>query len=149
MWTTMKNNFLWIQLLNFSSYLYRFCKYISYGFPIINFCNPGVHYETPCTTVGAVRWLTFIRNMVTLFMFAYSQILWLNTVMYKLGVLITVLLFSLVSVVYSYLCIVTGWINLIKFKTCYFFMLSFVTRSRLGWQKTGKQLPHFGRLRVV
>jgi len=21
---------------------------VSYGFPIINFCNPGVHYETPC-----------------------------------------------------------------------------------------------------
>jgi hypothetical protein len=21
---------------------------MSYGFPIINFCNPGVHYETPC-----------------------------------------------------------------------------------------------------
>jgi hypothetical protein len=25
-----------------------FRKYVSYGFPIINFCNPGVHYETPC-----------------------------------------------------------------------------------------------------
>jgi hypothetical protein len=22
-------------------------KYVSYGFPMINFCNPGVHYETP------------------------------------------------------------------------------------------------------
>ena len=32
-----------------SFYLYRFCKYVSCGFPIINFCNPGVHYETPCT----------------------------------------------------------------------------------------------------
>jgi len=31
-----------------SFYLYRFRKYLSYGFPIINFCNPGVHYETPC-----------------------------------------------------------------------------------------------------
>jgi hypothetical protein len=29
-------------------YLYRFRKYVSYGFPIINFYNPGVHYETPC-----------------------------------------------------------------------------------------------------
>jgi hypothetical protein len=29
-------------------YLYRFRKYVSYGFPVINFCNPGVHYETPC-----------------------------------------------------------------------------------------------------
>ena len=33
--------------LSFSFYLYRFGKYMSYGFPIINFCNPGVHYETP------------------------------------------------------------------------------------------------------
>ena len=31
-----------------SFYLYRFRKYLSYGFPIINFCNPGEHYETPC-----------------------------------------------------------------------------------------------------
>jgi hypothetical protein len=29
-------------------YLYRFRKYVSNGFPIIIFCNPGVHYETPC-----------------------------------------------------------------------------------------------------
>jgi hypothetical protein len=29
-------------------YLYRFCKYVSYGFPIINFCILGVHYKTPC-----------------------------------------------------------------------------------------------------
>ena len=31
-----------------SFYLYRFSKYVSYGFPIINCCNPGLHYETPC-----------------------------------------------------------------------------------------------------
>ena len=32
-----------------SFYLYSFCKYVYYGFPIIiNLCNPGVHYETPC-----------------------------------------------------------------------------------------------------
>jgi hypothetical protein len=31
-----------------SFYLYRFRKYVSYGFPTINFCNLGVHYETPC-----------------------------------------------------------------------------------------------------
>jgi hypothetical protein len=31
-----------------SFYLYRFRKYVSCGFPIINFWNPGVHYETPC-----------------------------------------------------------------------------------------------------
>jgi hypothetical protein len=36
-----------------SFYLYRFRKYVSYGFPIINFRNPGVHYETPCMFASA------------------------------------------------------------------------------------------------
>jgi len=36
------------QFLSYSFYLYRFRKYVSYGFTIINFCNPGAHYETPC-----------------------------------------------------------------------------------------------------
>jgi len=36
------------KILSLSFYLYRFRKYVSYGFPIINFCDPGVHYETPC-----------------------------------------------------------------------------------------------------
>ena len=27
---------------------------MSYGFPITNFCNPGVHYETPCMSVVVV-----------------------------------------------------------------------------------------------
>ena len=36
------------KFLSCSFYLYRFRKYVSYGFPIINVCNPGVHYETPC-----------------------------------------------------------------------------------------------------
>jgi len=31
------------KLLSCSFYLYR-----SYGFPIIIFLNPGIHYETPC-----------------------------------------------------------------------------------------------------
>jgi hypothetical protein len=47
MWTRMKNNLLGGGL-SCSFYLYRFRKYVSYGFPIINFCNHGVHYETPC-----------------------------------------------------------------------------------------------------
>jgi hypothetical protein len=34
--------------LSCSFYLYRFRTYVSYGFPIINFCNPRVQYETPC-----------------------------------------------------------------------------------------------------
>jgi hypothetical protein len=38
--------------LSSSFYLYRYRKYVSYGFPIINFCNPGVHYETPCIYMG-------------------------------------------------------------------------------------------------
>jgi hypothetical protein len=29
-------------------YLCRFRKYVSYVFPVTNFCNPGVRYETPC-----------------------------------------------------------------------------------------------------
>jgi hypothetical protein len=49
MWTTMKNNLLGKKFLSCSFYLYRYRKYMSYGFPIINFCNPGVHDETPCT----------------------------------------------------------------------------------------------------
>jgi hypothetical protein len=48
MLTTMKNNLLGKKFLSCSFYPYRFHEYISYGFPIINFCNPGVHYEMPC-----------------------------------------------------------------------------------------------------
>ena len=51
MWITMKNSLLGKKFLSCSFYLYRFRKYVSYGFPIINVCNPGVHYETPCTMV--------------------------------------------------------------------------------------------------
>ena len=47
MWTTMKNNLLGEKGLSCSFYLYRFRKYVPYGFPVINICNPGVHYETP------------------------------------------------------------------------------------------------------
>jgi hypothetical protein len=47
MWTTIKSKF-WGEKLSYSFYLYRFRKYVPYGFPLINFCNPGVHYETPC-----------------------------------------------------------------------------------------------------
>ena len=38
------------KIMSCSFYLYRFRKYVSYGFPIINFSNPGVYYETPCTS---------------------------------------------------------------------------------------------------
>ena len=48
MWTTMKNNLLGKKCFICSFYLYRFRKYVSYGFHIKNFCNREVHYETPC-----------------------------------------------------------------------------------------------------
>jgi hypothetical protein len=58
-WNVMKNNLLWKKFLSCSFYLYRFRKYVSYDFLIINFFNPGVHYETPCiiTTVFCVMTL--------------------------------------------------------------------------------------------
>ena len=34
---------------------------VSYGFPIINFCNPRVHYETPCNIFKSVRGSTVTR----------------------------------------------------------------------------------------
>ena len=46
-----ENNLLGKIFLSCSFCLYRFCNYVSYGFPIINFCNPGVHYEMPCRIV--------------------------------------------------------------------------------------------------
>ena len=49
MWTTINNNLLGKNCLSCSFCLYGFRKYVSSGFPIINFCNPGVHYETSCT----------------------------------------------------------------------------------------------------
>ena len=59
--TTMKNKLLGKKFLNCSFYLYRFHKYVSYGFPIINFCNPGVHYEMPCILL--THSLSFCKNI--------------------------------------------------------------------------------------
>jgi len=50
-----KTNY-WGKKWSCSFYLYRFRKYVSYGFPIINFCNPGVHYETPCI-IAHIKWI--------------------------------------------------------------------------------------------
>jgi len=50
MWTMMQNDLLGKKLLS-SFYLYRFHKHVSYDFSIINFCNPGVHYEMPCICI--------------------------------------------------------------------------------------------------
>ena len=56
MWTTMKNNLLGKHFFfSCSFYLYRFRKHVSYGFAIINFCNPGVHYERPCIKRSKLR----------------------------------------------------------------------------------------------
>jgi len=52
MLNTMKNTLLGKNFLRCSFYLYRFRRYVPYGFPIINFCNPGVHYETPCISAN-------------------------------------------------------------------------------------------------
>ena len=46
--TAMENNLLGKKVLSFCFYLYRFRKYVSYGFPIINCCNSGIHCEKPC-----------------------------------------------------------------------------------------------------
>jgi hypothetical protein len=51
MWNTTKNNVLGKKFLICSFCLYRFRKYMSYAFPIINFCNPEVHYEMPCACI--------------------------------------------------------------------------------------------------
>jgi len=34
-----------------SEFFLSFRKHVSYGFPIINFCIPGLHYETPCVYI--------------------------------------------------------------------------------------------------
>jgi len=56
--------------LRCSFYLYRFRKYVSCGFPIINFCNPGVHYEMPCRSKRLIRgtrrrWRNTVKNNLT------------------------------------------------------------------------------------
>jgi len=66
MWTTMKNNILGKQFLSCSFYLYRFREYVSNGFPIINFCNLGVHYETPC-----IIWRKWLRERASVLRYMY------------------------------------------------------------------------------
>ena len=60
MWNTMKNNLLGKIFLSCSFHLYRFRKYLSYGFPVIHFCNPEVHYETPCITATSYNTNTLV-----------------------------------------------------------------------------------------
>ena len=63
MWTTMKNNLLGKNFLSCYFYLYRFLKHVSYDFPIINFCNPGVHYETSCIMYLTAVLFTMVCDM--------------------------------------------------------------------------------------
>ena len=60
MWTTMENNLMGKHLLSCFFYLYRFRKYVSYGFPVISFYNHGVHYETSCMYVYVCIYIFFI-----------------------------------------------------------------------------------------
>ena len=62
MWTTLKNKLLGKKFLSCSFYLYRFFKCMSYGFPIINFCNPGVNYEMLCII------MLYIFNYISTFL---------------------------------------------------------------------------------
>jgi hypothetical protein len=57
MWTVMKNNILGKTFLSCSFYLYRFRKYVSFGYLIINVCIPGVCYVTLCVMVRSVTWI--------------------------------------------------------------------------------------------
>ena len=59
MWTTMKNNMMGKTFLSCSFYMYRFRKYLSYGFPMIIICNLVVHYETPCMLKTVSQWYRF------------------------------------------------------------------------------------------
>jgi hypothetical protein len=68
MWTTMKNDLLGKKFLSCSFYLYKFHKYVSYGFPITNFCNPTVHYEMPCKIYS---WIIYT------FLFC-KELFWIN-----------------------------------------------------------------------
>jgi hypothetical protein len=51
----MKNNLLRKKKFSCFFYLYRFRKYASYGFPIINLFNPGVRHETSCIIRAGYR----------------------------------------------------------------------------------------------
>jgi hypothetical protein len=58
--------------------MYKIRKYVSYGFPKVNFCNPGIHYETPCITP---RWqyqttLTILWNVVIIAVSLNTVTLW-------------------------------------------------------------------------
>ena len=55
MWITMKNNLMEKKILSCSFYLHRFRKYVSCGFPIINFCSPECIMKRPVYLTGIRR----------------------------------------------------------------------------------------------
>jgi hypothetical protein len=51
-------------------------KYVSYGFPIVNFCNPGEHYEMPCIMAGdCSRWSDESAVVYSVWTYAYIYML--------------------------------------------------------------------------
>jgi len=60
----MKNKLLGKKYVSCSFYLYRFRKYVSYGFPTIIFGKPGIHYETPCICIEFYRYLDIFTDAV-------------------------------------------------------------------------------------
>jgi len=51
---------IWTSVCSANLALATVAKYVSYGFPIIFFCNPGVHYETPCTITNTESVYNFV-----------------------------------------------------------------------------------------
>jgi len=66
--------------LSCSLFLYRFRKYVSYDFPIINVCNPGVHHETPCRSGKVDSFLSnyFISNRRKSVKSVFILLVWVN-----------------------------------------------------------------------
>ena len=125
----MKNNLLRGEL-SCSFYLYRFCKYVSYGFPIINFCNPGVYYETPCVYIHTHMYVQYIIWI------AYMYV----CTMYILKILNTYCLSSAAIVMPLHLSI------MLHVYTLFVFLLSLVFMCRT-MQDTGHSHHSFGKLK--
>jgi len=77
----MKNNLLGKKIVSCSFYLYTFRKYVSIGFLIIYFCNPGVHYETLC--IYYVYYIYFYPSPLCYQLHMY--LVYRHTQVYKIG----------------------------------------------------------------
>jgi hypothetical protein len=65
----------------------RFCRCVSSGFPIINFCNPRVRYEMPCILVlqwfdNYMNFIDFVsnKNVVHCLVYLFIQILRISSI---------------------------------------------------------------------